>query len=125
MTNQKQDKNVLGTPLTPCSFDPLTGYYRDGCCTTDALDRGSHTVCAIITDQFLNYSKLRGNDLITPRPEVNFPGLKAGDQWCLCVSRWEEAAVAGCAPLVRLESTHEASLKVVTLELLKAFEASV
>ncbi|NDH81985.1 MAG: DUF2237 domain-containing protein, partial [Burkholderiaceae bacterium] len=99
-------RNVFGEPLVPCSFDPLTGFFRDGCCKTNEHDVGLHLVCAIMTDEFLEFSEQRGNDLITPRPEWNFPGLKAGDQWCLCITRWQEALANGCAPLIKLESTH-------------------
>jgi uncharacterized protein len=113
-------KNVLGTPLVPCSYDPLTGYYRDGCCETDEHDHGTHVVCARVTQEFLVYSLERGNDLMTPRPEYRFVGLKAGDRWCLCASRWKEALEAGTAPYVILECTHEKALEFVTLEQLQA-----
>ncbi len=92
--------NVLGTPLQVCSTEPMTGYYRDGCCNTDATDRGSHVICAEVTDEFLTFSRQRGNDLSTPRPEYRFPGLVAGDRWCLCALRWKEAFDAGVAPNV-------------------------
>lgn len=108
--------NVLGKALLPCSFDPLTGYWRDGCCHTDELDQGSHVVCARVTDAFLQYSLARGNDLITPRPSHRFAGLRAGDRWCLCASRWREALEAGVAPPVVLDSTHEKALAFVSLE---------
>ncbi len=108
-------RNVLGQPLVPCSFNPLTGYFRDGCCKTDETDHGTHVVCAVMTDSFLEFSKARGNDLSTPRPQWRFPGLHAGDAWCLCAMRWQEAFAAGCAPRVKLESTHMAALQVVTL----------
>jgi uncharacterized protein len=111
--------NVLGTPLVPCSYDPLTGYFRDGCCKTDETDTGSHLICARVTDAFLAFSKERGNDLSTPRPEYRFKGLQAGDRWCLCASRWKEALNAGVAPLVVLESTHAKALQFVTLEQLE------
>ena len=91
-------KNVLGGPLLPCSLEPLTGWYRDGCCNTDAADAGLHTVCAVMTEEFLSFSQSAGNDLSTPRPEYGFPGLNPGDRWCLCAGRWEEARVAGFAP---------------------------
>ncbi len=109
-------KNVLGTPLVPCSYDPLTGYYRDGCCDTDEHDHGTHVVCARMTQEFLVYSLERGNDLMTPRPEHRFAGLQAGDRWCLCASRWKEALEAGVAPPVVLESTHEKALQFATLD---------
>lgn len=111
--------NVLGTPLETCSFDPLTGFYRDGCCHTGPGDRGLHTVCAEVTAKFLAFSKARGNDLSTPRPEFGFPGLNPGDRWCLCVQRWEEALLAGVAPLVHLEATHLSALEFVELDDLK------
>jgi uncharacterized protein len=108
-------KNVLGTPLVPCSYDPLTGYYRDGCCNTDAHDHGTHVVCARMTHEFLVFSLERGNDLMTPRPEHRFAGLEAGDRWCLCAARWKEALEAGIAPPVILECTHEKALEFATL----------
>jgi len=114
------ERNVLGSELIPCSYDPLTGYFRDGCCKTDASDRGSHVVCAVVTDEFLEYSKSRGNDLSTPRPEYRFPGLKDGDRWCLCALRWREALSEGIAPDVVLESTHERALDFLSLDQLVA-----
>jgi uncharacterized protein (DUF2237 family) len=107
--------NVLGGPLQACSFDPLTGFFRDGCCTTDAQDHGTHVVCARVTADFLAYSLARGNDLMTPRPEYRFAGLKPGDRWCLCANRWKEALEAGVAPPVVLEATHIKALDSVTL----------
>ena len=115
-----QALNVLGTPLLACSFDPLTGYYREGCCNTDHNDHGSHVVCAKVTQAFLDFSVSRGNDLVTPRPEFRFVGLKAGDRWCLCARRWLEAFQAGVAPPVVLEATHRKALEIVTLEQLQA-----
>lgn len=109
-------RNVFGEPLMPCSLDPLTGFLRNGCCETGLQDLGTHTVCAVVTAEFLEFSKSRGNDLMTPRPEYLFPGLKPGDKWCLCVMRWVEAKNAGVAPFVVLEATNEASLHYVTLE---------
>ncbi len=114
-------KNVFGTDLTPCSTDPLTGYFRDGSCNTDETDFGSHTVCAVMTEDFLRFSFDMGNDLITPRPEYNFPGLGPGDHWCLCALRWQEAFDAGSAPLVNLEATHERALEVLRIEDLVEF----
>jgi uncharacterized protein len=114
------DLNVNGTPLVPCSFDPLTGFYRDGCCSTGEEDLGSHTVCSILTDEFLSFSKSKGNDLSTPRPEYRFKGLVAGDQWCLCAQRWQEAYQAGYAPKVVLASTNHKALRHVALEALLA-----
>lgn len=112
-------KNVLGGPLAPCSFEPLTGFFRDGCCHTSAEDYGSHTVCAIMTGEFLAFSKSRGNDLSTPRPEYRFPGLKPGDRWCLCAARWREAWEAGVAPEVILEASHERALQVIPRSVLE------
>ncbi|MEL6183620.1 MAG: DUF2237 domain-containing protein [Myxococcota bacterium] len=111
--------NVLGTPLHTCSSEPLTGFYRDGCCHTGPEDLGTHTVCAVMTEDFLEFTRARGNDLSTPRPEFRFPGLKAGDRWCLCASRWAEAAAAGHAPMVVLEATHARTLETVDLDRLK------
>ena len=107
--------NVLGTELVPCSYDPLTGFFRDGCCHTDEQDVGTHVVCARVTEEFLSFSLSRGNDLSTPRPEYRFHGLQPGDRWCLCVMRWKEALLAGVAPPVILESTDAKALKFVTL----------
>lgn len=114
--------NVLGSELMPCSYDPLTGFYRDGCCKTDAHDLGSHVICARMTQAFLDFSVASGNDLVTPRPEYRFGGLKAGDRWCLCALRWKEALEAGAAPPVVLECTHLRALDYVTLEQLRAHE---
>ncbi|WP_425439294.1 DUF2237 family protein [Roseovarius azorensis] len=111
--------NVMGNPLKPCSNDPLTGFFRDAHCNTCAEDHGSHTVCALMTAEFLAYSKYVGNDLSTPRPEFGFAGLKPGDQWCLCAARFLQAHDEGCAPQVRLEATHERALEIVPLEILK------
>ncbi|MGY8903284.1 MAG: DUF2237 family protein [Burkholderiales bacterium] len=113
-------RNVLGTELQACSFDPLTGYFRDGCCETDESDRGSHVVCARVTQEFLLYSLERGNDLMTPHPEWRFAGLKPGDRWCLCALRWSEALAAGVAPPVVLECTHEKALQWVSLAQLQS-----
>ena len=115
------DLNVLGQPLVPCSFDPLTGFFRDGCCKTDDNDLGRHLICAIVTKEFLQFSLKKGNDLITPRPEFAFPGLLPGDQWCLCINRWAEAHEADCAPQIKLESTHISALKTVPLQMLEQF----
>jgi len=114
--------NVLGTALVPCSYDPLTGYFRDGCCHTDVDDHGSHLICAKITQAFLDFSAARGNDLATPQPAHRFAGLRAGDRWCLCALRWQEALAAGVAPPVVLECTHARALDYVTLEQLRAHE---
>ena len=117
-------KNVLGTDLVPCSYEPLTGYFRDGCCNTDATDQGSHLVCARVTSEFLAFSVERGNDLVTAKPEYRFKGLKPGDRWCLCVNRWREALSAGVAPPVILESTHSKALASVSLDDLKQHQFS-
>ena len=113
--------NVLGEPIVPCSFEPLTGFFRDGCCKTDEQDLGGHLVCAIMTKEFLVFSLERGNDLMTPRPEWQFPGLVAGDQWCLCLNRWKEALDAQCAPLIQLESTNIKTLERIDLDTLKQY----
>lgn len=108
-------KNVLGTDLQSCSHDPLTGFYRDGCCNTGAEDLGLHIVCIRATEEFLTFSREQGNDLSTPRPEMNFAGVQPGDQWCLCAMRWKEALDAGMAPPVVLEATHISTLEFVNL----------
>jgi uncharacterized protein (DUF2237 family) len=115
-------RNVFGQPLVPCSFNPMTGFFRDGCCKTSAEDVGTHVVCAVMTDEFLAFSKEAGNDLSTPRTEWGFPGLKAGDQWCLCALRWVEAFSAGLAPPVILESTNYSVLDYIPLEILQRFQ---
>ncbi len=119
--NYTMPKNVFGEELIPCCYAPLTGYFRDGFCRTDESDRGSHVVCAIMTDEFLEFSKEAGNDLSTPRPEYTFPGLKAGDQWCLCALRWKEAYDHGKAPMVILEACAEEALKYVKINQLIEF----
>jgi uncharacterized protein (DUF2237 family) len=113
-------RNILGGELQPCSMDPLTGFFRDGCCNTGSGDVGVHTVCVVVSEDFLEFSRSRGNDLTTPQPQLGFPGLKAGDLWCLCAARWQEALEAGHAPHVVLESTHMASLEWVTMDSLCA-----
>ena len=120
MNQPIQARNVLGGPLLPCSFDPLTGWYRDGCCNTGPGDTGLHTLCARMTDEFLRFSFDAGNDLITPHPEFEFPGLKAGDHWCMCVTRWIDAFDAGVIAPVVLESTHISALEFVDLSTLQA-----
>jgi uncharacterized protein len=112
-------KNVLGEPLEVCSIDPMTGFFRDGCCNTGTQDLGTHVVCAQVTQEFLELTRSQGNDLSTPRP--GFPGLKPGDRWCLCVSRWQEALEAGVAPPIVLSATHEVALKVVSMADLKKY----
>jgi len=108
--------NVLGSPLRECSQDPKTGFFRDGCCNTGPEDRGLHIICVRVDNSFLKFSKSAGNDLSTPMPQFRFPGLKEGDQWCLCALRWKEALDAGMAPPVVLEATHEQALEIVTIE---------
>ena len=111
-----QQRNVLGQELQPCSLDPMTGFYRTGCCQTGPDDLGSHTVCVLVTDEFLAFSKAAGNDLSTPMPEHGFPGLKKGDRWCLCAPRWQEALNAGHAPRVVLDATHVGALQYCGLD---------
>lgn len=113
--------NVFGEPLETCSNNPLTGFFRDGCCNTSDDDAGSHTVCIEASAEFLEFSRLRGNDLSTPRPEFGFPGVKPGERWCLCAARWLEAFEADCAPKVWLMRTHRRALEIVPLELLRDF----
>ncbi|WP_396636322.1 DUF2237 family protein [Maribacter sp. R77961] len=115
-------KNVLGTDLCSCCFEPKTGFYRDGFCKTGAEDYGTHVVCAVITDEFLSFTKSKGNDLSTPIPQWSFPGLKAGDKWCLCIMRWLEAVKAGKAPKIVLKATHEKALEYTSLAVLKQYE---
>ena len=118
-----QSKNVFGKPLKPCSTNPMTGFFRDGCCNTDENDFGSHTVCVVLTEDFLRYSLDKGNDLITPQPQYNLPGLGPGDCWCLCALRWKEALADGMAPLVNLEATHERALEVLSMHELIEYAA--
>jgi uncharacterized protein (DUF2237 family) len=117
--------NVLGTPLQVCCRSPMTGFYRNGYCETDALDIGVHTVCAQVTREFLEFTKQRGNDLTTPAPQYQFPGLKPGDRWCLCASRWEEARRAGVAPPVILTATHQKTLELIPLAVLQEYSLSL
>jgi len=123
MMQKDQSINVLGGPLSPCSMAPVTGFLRDGHCNTCAQDAGSHTVCAVMTAEFLAYSAYVGNDLSTPRPEFHFPGLKPGDPWCLCAARFLQAHDEGCAPKVSLEATHMRALEIVPLEVLEGHAA--
>ena len=117
---QDDSINVLGETLRPCSHDPITGFYRDGCCNTGDEDKGKHTVCVEMTAQFLEFSKMRGNDLSTPRPEFGFPGLNPGDRWCLCADRWVEADAYDAAPYVILQSTHINTLETIPFAILRA-----
>ena len=124
INEENTPQNVFGEPIAVCSTAPMTGFYRDGCCQTDEYDHGTHTVCAVMTDEFLQFSKNRGNDLSTPRPEYSFPGLKSGDRWCVCVSRWLEAHQAGLAPMLVLKATHIKTLRYISLEELKPYDSS-
>jgi uncharacterized protein len=118
-------RNVFDEVLEPCSEKPKTGFFRDGCCNTSDQDVGSHTVCVEVSQEFLEFSRFRGNDLSTPRPEFGFPGLKPGDRWCLCADRWREAHAAGMAPRVYLRSTHKRALEIVPLSVMKPFAADL
>ena len=118
-------RNVLGEPLQICSLNPMTGFFRDGCCDTTREDRGSHTVCVVMTAEFLEFSKSRGNDLSTPLPEYGFPGLQPGDRWCLCAPRWQEAFLAQSAPRVVLRGTHEGAIEHCALADLKRFAIDI
>ena len=122
-SDSKPNRNLLGKPLIPCSTEPLTGFFRDGFCRTCSEDTGSHTVCAVMTEAFLRFTVEAGNDLVTPRPEFNFPGLVPGDRGCLCAARWLEAMREGCAPQVVLEATSEKALDVIPFEILKQYSA--
>jgi uncharacterized protein (DUF2237 family) len=117
-------RNVLGGELAPCSNAPVTGFFRNGCCETGPDDTGLHTVCAVMSAEFLAFSRAAGNDLSTPQPQYGFPGLKPGDRWCLCAPRWKEALDAGMAPQLVLEATHEETLAIVTLGVLKDYAAA-
>ena len=119
--NDNDARNVLGGPLKVCSTNPMTGWFRDGCCNTDGRDLGMHIVCAEVTEEFLAHQRRTGNDLVTPRPEFGFPGLTPGDKWCVCLSRWKAALDAGAAAPIYLEATHEETLAVVPLDVLKKY----
>lgn len=119
------DRNVLGGPLEPCGTDPVTGFYRDGCCRTSAEDIGSHTVCAVVTAEFLEHQRQTGNDLVTARPELRFPGLRPGDRWCVVAVRWRQAAEEGAAAPVVLAATHARAVDVVPLALLQQHAVDV
>jgi len=120
-TNMTKAKNILGQELQACCVDPVTGFFRDGFCNTNQMDEGTHVVCAVLTKEFLDFTKSRGNDLITPRPEFQFPGLKPNDGWCLCALRWKEAHDAGVAPPIKPQATHEKVLDLVNLETLEQY----
>tara|TARA_B100000989_G_scaffold299049_1_gene292500 strand:+ start:412 stop:786 length:375 start_codon:yes stop_codon:yes gene_type:complete len=122
---KKYKFNVFGNDLQACSFEPITGYFRDGCCTGCDQDHGQHYVCSVMSSEFLDFSYKKGNDLLTPKAEFNFPGLKVGDKWCLCVERWLEALKASVAPKVVLESTNEEVLKKIDIEILKKFALDI
>lgn len=121
MSEMHESLNVFGEPLLPCSEDPLTGFFRDGCCNTSDDDVGSHTVCVEVSRDFLQYSRFRGNDLSTPHPQFGFPGLQPGDRWCLCAARWLEAHEQAMAPRVFLQRTHKKALDIIPLDLLRRF----
>ena len=121
MSNNKDQKNVLGEKLESCSDDPITGWFRDGCCNTDEHDHGNHTVCARVTEKFLEWAKIAGNDLITPHPEFNFPGLKEGDSWCICANTYSQSINAGTACKIYLKKTNKKTLEIIPLEKLKPF----
>ena len=118
---REPDRNVIGGSLLECSAEPLTGFFRDGCCATGPEDVGSHTVCTIVTEQFLSFSRRIGNDLSTPQPQFGFPGLRPGDRWCVCAARWLEAHESGCAPPVLLAATHERALDLIEIDTLLAY----
>jgi len=118
---READRNVIGGSLLECSAEPLTGFFRDGCCATGPEDVGSHTVCTIVTEQFLSFSRRTGNDLSTPQPQFGFPGLRPGDRWCVCAARWLEAHDSGCAPPVLLAATHERALDLIEIDTLLAY----
>ena len=121
MSNNEDQKNVLGEKLEPCSIDPVTGWFRDGCCNTDDLDHGVHTVCARVTTKFLEWAKIEGNDLITPHPEFDFPGLKEGDNWCVCATWYKKSIDEGTACPIYLKKTNEKTLELISLEKLKKY----
>ena len=125
MTETEASVNVFGEPLETCSDDPMTGFFRDGCCNTGNDDVGSHTVCVEVTKEFLEFSRFRGNDLSTPRPEFGFPGLAPGDRWCLCAARWLEAHEHGMAPGVSLTRTHKRALDIIPMEILQKYAVDV
>jgi len=121
MSNNEDQKNVLGEKLEPCSVNPVTGWFRDGCCNTDNLDYGVHTVCARVTTKFLEWAKIQGNDLITPHPEFDFPGLKEGDNWCICAATYAQSIKAGTACKIYLKKTNQKTLEIIPIDKLKPF----
>ena len=123
--SEEDQLNIFNEPLEACSFDPVTGFFRSGCCETSEQDIGSHTVCAIMTEEFLKFSKSKGNDLSTPVPAFDFPGLNSGDRWCLCAARWLEAYEAGSAPSIIARATHRRALETIPMEVMKEFSLDI
>lgn len=123
--SEEDQLNIFNEPLEACSFDPVTGFFRSGCCETSEQDTGSHTVCAIMTEEFLKFSKSKGNDLSTPVPTFDFPGLNSGDRWCLCAARWLEAYEAGSAPSIIARATHRRALEIIPMEVMKEFSLDI
>ena len=123
--SEEDQLNIFNEPLEACSFDPVTGFFRSGCCETSEQDTGSHTVCAIMTEEFLKFSKSKGNDLSTPVPAFDFPGLNSGDRWCLCAARWLEAYEAGSAPSIIARATHKRALEIIPIEVMKEFSLDI
>ena len=123
--SEEEQFNIFNEPLEACSFDPVTGFFRSGCCETSEQDTGSHTVCAIMTEEFLKFSKSKGNDLSTPVPAFDFPGLNSGDRWCLCAARWLEAYEAGSAPSIIARATHRRALEIIPMEVMKEFSLDI
>ena len=123
--SEEEQFNIFNEPLEACSFDPVTGFFRSGCCETSELDTGSHTVCAIMTEEFLTFSKSKGNDLSTPVPAFDFPGLNSGDRWCLCAARWLEAYEANSAPSIIAKATHIRALEIIPMEVIKEFALDI
>ena len=123
--SEEEQLNIFNEPLEACSFDPVTGFFRSGCCETSEQDTGSHTVCAIMTEEFLKFSKSKGNDLSTPVPAFDFPGLNSGDRWCLCAARWLEAYEAGSAPSIIARATHRRALEIIPMEVMKEFSLDI
>mgnify|MGYP003323186316 FL=1 len=123
--SEEEQLNIFNEPLEACSFDPVTGFFRSGCCETSEQDTGSHTVCAIMTEEFLKFSKSKGNDLSTPVPAFDFPGLKTGDRWCLCAARWLEAYEASSAPSIIARATHRRAIEIIPMEVIKEFALDI
>ena len=123
--SEEDQLNIFNEPLEACNLDPVTGFFRSGCCETSEQDTGSHTVCAIMTEEFLKFSKSKGNDLSTPVPAFDFPGLNSGDRWCLCAARWLEAYEAGSAPSIIARATHRRALEIIPMEVMKEFSLDI